>query len=84
MAVFGRQEDLERRKEIRKRLPEDWPGMTVTSLPETDDLRRPSELLGFVEAAEKMGESGFELHDLWTGKEMQVRIKRPLPPPDML
>ena len=84
MAVFGVPEDLERRRELFGTLPPGWPDISVTSLPEINDLSRPGELSGFVEAAEKMGASSFRLHDLWNGKEMEVRIRRPLPPPDLL
>lgn len=86
MAVFivGEREDKQRRQEILGDLPPGWPDVVVTSLPDGEDLSRPSEFLRLMDAAEQLGASGFRLHDLWSGDEMEVRIKRPLPPPHFL
>ena len=57
--------------------------MVMTSLPKLGDLSKPSELSRLVNIAERLGEPGFKLRSIW-GEEMEVRIDRPLPPPDFL
>ncbi len=84
MFINGQEEDKRRRQEIlQDEAPKGYPDVVVTSLPETADLSRPSELLRLTDIAERRGDPGVKLRDVW-GKEMEIRIKRPLPPPDFL
>ena len=84
MFIIGQAEDERRREEIlENEAPKGWPNVVVTSLPKRGDLTKSSELSRLVDIAERLGDSGFKLRSIW-GDEMEVRIDRPLPPPDFL